>query len=429
MRRHAIVLAVLLGTAAGVPPGTSAQPPPPGPLTLDELVERGLAENPELRAARTEIEAAKGRLRQAGLRPNPMLDLSGTLSVLGPDNSQMIGLSWPLDLGGRKDARVSVGERELAVKQAQVADRERRLAADIRVKAGEVLAAARNLTVIDDLIAANRETQRLISRRVAGGAAPALDEQLLLVEITRLEAQRAGQVGRLESLRLQLMPLVGLSPASPFTVADSIERAIAVPPQDDTLTRALERRPDLRMARLEERLGEARVDKERAEGRYDASVFTQYQRQDTGFDLMGTDAAGRSRPIQAVFHMVTFGVSITLPVRNRNQGNVTAARAELEGAQRRREATDLMVRQEVASAYAQHEATARAEDIYGRQVLGTARRNLDVIRRSYQLGRGSLLDVIAEQRRLIELEMGYTDVLKQRWDAAVDVQRALGAAR
>ncbi|MBI3628862.1 MAG: TolC family protein [Candidatus Rokubacteria bacterium] len=88
-----------------------------------------------------------------------------------------------------------------------------------------------------------------------------------------------------------------------------------------------------------------------------------------------------------------------------------------------------MVRQEVASAYAQHEAAARAEDIYGRQVLGTARRNLDVIRQSYQLGRGSLLDVIAEQRRLIELEVGYTDVLKQRWDAAVDVQRALGAAR
>ncbi len=429
MRRHAIVLAVLLGTAVGVPPGTSAQPPAPGPLTLDELVERGLVENPELRAARTEIEAAKGRLRQAGLRPNPMLELSGTQNVTGPDNMQMIGFSWPLDLGGRKDARVSVAERELAVKQAQVADRERRLAADIRVKAGEVLAAARNLTVIDDLIAANREIQRLISQRVAEGAAPALDEQLLLVEIVRLEAQRAGQVGRLESLRLQLMPLVGLSPASPFTVADSIERAIAVPPQDDTLTRALERRPDLRMARLEESLGEARVDKERAEGRFDASLFTQYQRQNTGFDLMGTDAAGRSRPIQDVFHMVTFGVSVTLPVRNRNQGNVTAARAELEGAQRRREATDLMVRQEVASAYAQHEAAARAEDIYGRQVLGTARRNLDIIRQSYQLGRGSLLDVIAEQRRLIELEIGYTDVLKQRWDAAVDVQRALGAAR
>jgi cobalt-zinc-cadmium efflux system outer membrane protein len=429
MRPHAIVLAVLLGTTALAPPQSDAQAPAGGGLTVDELVARGLAENPELRAARTEVEAAKGRLRQAGFRPNPTLDLSGSRNAAGPDTMQTVGLSWPLDLGGRKDARVSVAERELAVRQAQVADRERRLAAEIRMKAGEVLAAARNLKITDELIAANRETRQLIARRVAEGAAPALDEQLVLVEITRLEAQRAGQAGRLESLRYQLMPLVGLTPAATLEVAESIESLVRLPERADAPARALEQRPDLRMARLEERVAGARVEKERAEGRYDASLFAQYQRQDTGFDLMGTDAAGRSRPIQDVFHTVTFGVSIILPVRQQNQGNIAAARAELEGAQRRREATDLVVRQEVASAYAQYDAAERAGDIYARQVLSTARRNFGVVRQSYDLGRVSLLDVIAEQRRLIELEMGYTDVLKQRWDAAVDVQRAVGTIR
>lgn len=429
MRQHAVVLALLWGAAALAPPGLEAQAPASGPLTVDELVVRGLADNPDLRAARTEVEAAKGRQRQAGFRPNPTLDLSGTQNVAGPDNMQMIGVSLPLDLGGRKDARVSVAERELTVKQAQVGDRERRLAADIRMKAGEVLAAARNLKITDDLIAANQETQKLIARRVAEGAAPALDEQLVLVEITRLEAQRAGQGGRLESLRLQLLPLVGLIPSAPVEVAGSVEEAIGVPERADAVARAVEERPDLRMARLEESLAGARVEKERAEGRYDASLFAQYQRQDTGFDLMGMDAAGRFKPIQDVFHMVTFGVSIVLPVRQQNQGNIAAARADLEGAQRRREATDLVVRQEVASAYAQYDGAARAAAIYARQVLNTARRNFDVVRKSYDLGRVSLLDVIAEQRRLIELEMGYTDVLKQRWDAAVDVQRAVGSAR
>jgi len=429
MHQCAVVLALLLGAVALAPPWIEAQVPASGPLTVDELVVRGLAENPELRAARTEVEAAKGRLRQAGFRPNPMLDLSGTQNVAGPDNMQMIGLSWPLDLGGRKDARVSVAEQELVVKQAQVADRARRLAADIRMKAGEVLAAARNLKVTEDLIAENRKTQKLIARRVAEGAAPALDEQLLLVEITRLEAQRAGQAGRFESLRFQLMPLIGASPSAPLEISETIERAFGLPERAQAVTRALEQRPDLRMAQLEERLAAARVDKERAEGRYDASLFAQYQRQDTGFDLMGMDAAGRSRPIQDVFHMVTFGVSILLPIRQQNQGNIAAARADLEGAQRRREAADLVVRQEVASAYAQYDGAERAGDIYAKQVLSTARRNFGVVRQSYELGRGSLLDVIAEQRRLIELEMGYTDVLKQRWDAAVDVQRAVGSVR
>jgi len=57
-----------------------------------------------------------------------------------------------------------------------------------------------------------------------------------------------------------------------------------------------------------------------------------------------------------------------------------------------------------------------------------ARRNLDVVRQSYELGRGSLLDVIAEQRRFIDVETGYTDVLKQVYDAAVEVERAVGVS-
>ena len=48
---------------------------------------RALAENAELQAARAEIDAAQGRLRQAGLRPNPMLDLGVQQSVTGPDNN------------------------------------------------------------------------------------------------------------------------------------------------------------------------------------------------------------------------------------------------------------------------------------------------------------------------------------------------------
>jgi len=398
-------------------------------IGVEELVGRGIEVNPELRAARTEVDAARGRLLQAGFRPNPMLDLNGSKNVAGPDNMQMIGISWPLDLGGRKDARVAVAARELAVSQARVADRERQLAAEIRMKAGELFAAKRNLQITDNLLTINRDAQRLVSRRVREGAAPALDESLLLVEITRLEAQRAGQAGRVEALRLGLARLIGLPPASPPEVSGDLELVQAPPDRESALTLALERRPDLRMATLEENLARARVDKERAEGRFDASLVAQYQRQETGFDLMGMNGAGNFKPIMDVFHMVTFGVSITLPVRHQNQGNVAASLADVEGARQRREATDLLVRQEVISAYAQHDAIAQATGIYAKQVLTGARGNFDVVRQSYQLGRVGLLDVIAEQRRLIELEMGYTEVLKQQWDAVVDLQRSIDTTR
>jgi cobalt-zinc-cadmium efflux system outer membrane protein len=81
----------------------------------------------------------------------------------------------------------------------------------------------------------------------------------------------------------------------------------------------------------------------------------------------------------------------------------------------------------VAAAFTQHEAAERALDIYTRGVLEVARQNLEVIRKTYQLGRATLLEVITEQRRYIDIEMGYTEALQQAYNAAVDIERAVGA--
>jgi outer membrane protein, heavy metal efflux system len=61
-------------------------------------------------------------------------------------------------------------------------------------------------------------------------------------------------------------------------------------------------------------------------------------------------------------------------------------------------------------------------------VREVARQNLEVVRQSYGLGRLPLLEVIGEQRRYIEVENGYTESLKQVYDAAVEIERATGAA-
>ena len=150
-------------------------------------------------------------------------------------------------------------------------------------------------------------------------------------------------------------------------------------------------------------------------------------RQDFGYGgLSGLTATGATRSIQDVFHYFGGGVTITLPVRNRNQGNVAAAVAETRAAERRQDALRLMIVQKVESAFAQHEGALRSLDIYERGVRDVSRRNLDVVRQTYQLGRTSLLDVVAEQRRYIEIETGYTDALRQLYDAAVEVRRAVG---
>jgi outer membrane protein, heavy metal efflux system len=399
-------------------------------VTVDELVARALAESPDVLAARADADAAKGRLVQAGLRPNPTVELGGQ-KALGTDNNVMVGLSIPLDLNRRKEGRVGVAEREVEMKRFQVTDRERRLRADVRMKAAEVLAARRDLEVTDDLLRRNREALNLVGERARRGAVPPLEENLLLVEVNRLDAGRRMLESRVEVLTLQLKALTAWPAEAPLTLTGDLGGP--PPPTIDrqaAVAQALAQRADLRAAQADAAMARAKIAKEQAEGRWDASFSVNYQRQDFGFaGLSGLTDRGGTRPIQDVFHYFGGALTITLPVRNQNQGNVAAARAEAAAAERRIELTVLTVRQEIQAAFTQYEATQRSLEIYARGVRDVARQNLDVVRQTYQLGRGTLLDVITEQRRYIDIEMGYTDALKQVYNAAIEIERAAGTAR
>src|SRR5436309_9913217 len=114
---------------------------PSGGMTADEAAARALSVNGELLAMRKEVEAARALVRQAGARANPRLDVSGAKAVGMPDNQLMVEGNWPLELGGRRAARVRVAERVVEVREAALQDRERAVAAEVRAKFGEALAA------------------------------------------------------------------------------------------------------------------------------------------------------------------------------------------------------------------------------------------------------------------------------------------------
>ncbi len=294
MRRGRSLLLVLWVGTIGFTPcmGQAAEPRGGWDLSIDELVERALTENPELRATRAEVEAAQGRLLQAGLRPNPVLDLGVQHSVTGPDNNFMVGVTLPLDLNGRKAGRLGVAERELALKQGQVAERERTLRAEVRLKAGELLAARRNLRISEELLGANRQALSLVQARVRRGSAPSLEENLMLVEVNRLDATHEIIESRVEVFRLQLSTLLGLEPESLLSVRGDLRLSPVRLTRDEGLSHALATRPDLMAARAEAAMAGAKVRKEEAEGRWDASVNVGYMRQDFGYDLNGL--TGRS---------------------------------------------------------------------------------------------------------------------------------------
>jgi outer membrane protein, heavy metal efflux system len=422
-----LVFVGLLGLSLVAPRMLAAQAPRgPGDVTVDALVVHALADNLELQAAHAEVDAAQGRVRQAELRPNPMLDLGVQDNVTGTDTNLTVSVTLPLDLGGRKAGRVGVAARTLEMKRAQALDRARRLRAEVRMKAGEVLAAQRNLQFIEELLRVNCDALSLLRTRVERGAAPPLEESLLRVEVNRLEASRHVLASQVQVLTLRLKALVGLTPDAALALRDDLHAAPPPFDLDAGLTRALATRADVMIAQAEEAMAGAMILKERAEGRWDASVNVGYMRQRFGFMLNGLAERGEPRPIDDVFHYVGGGVTVMLPVRNRNQGNIAAALAEARAAEHRLAAIQLAIRQEVTAAFTQYEATHRALAIYTQGVRAVARQNLEVVRKTYELGRTTLLDLIAEQRRYIDIETGYTEALKQAYDATVEIERAVG---
>ncbi len=395
-------------------------------MTVDEAVTYALAHNGELEAARKEIDAAKARSRQARLRANPKVDLEGTRQIPpGKDNSVMATAMLPLELGGRRSTRIAVAEREVEVREREVANRERLLAGEVRMKFGEALAQAMKLSFTDELVEANQQSFNLIAAKVMEGATPPLEQNMALVELNRLRSMRESLAGKIEVLLFELRNLIGIPPEQPLRLKGDFEHLIdQLPSVSEATEQALRERPDVQSFKANETLAAARIDQARAEGRLDASLTAGYQRMNSSFPVFGVNEHGQLQPVQDVFHFLKFGVSLDLPVRNKNQGAIEAALADAAAAKSRREFSELTVRREVAAAYAQYDRAVRAEEIFRLGAREPAKANLDVVRQTYELGSKTLLDFISEQRRFIELENDFIDAQLAVYSARVEIARA-----
>jgi outer membrane protein, heavy metal efflux system len=417
----------LAATAAAQDPATATRYlDPAAGLTVAQAIAEGLRQEPGLREARTGIEAARGERRQAALRPNPSVSGERREELAGGDNKTMIAVDLPLDLF-RRGARVAVADRTIAVMERTLEDRERLLAADIRDRIGAALAAARRLDLLDGLVEALRRTVDLLDARVREGAAPPIDRDVASVDLQRLRASRELAIGQADAAFAALKPLLGLPAQSPLKLRASIEDAVALDSPSAPVASAP--RADVLEAEAQVAAAEARVAQARQEAKPDVGVFASYMRMDSSFPQTAFGSAGVPEPIHAIFHNVAGGVRVAVPIFNRNQGSLAAARARSAGAADVLEARRLAAGAEVAAAQAREAAARRAVAVYSTDARTLARRNLDVVRETYLLGRATLFDVLNEQRRYLDFESGYTDALAEAFAARTALQRATGVVR
>lgn len=418
------------GTAASttaVSPAVARYYDPAQGVSSSDLVRRALASNGELAAARLDIERARARLRQASLRSNPTVDFeqtTGRFTGSAGESETSVGVAVPLEIGGKRRRRIEAARIEIEASEAEVADRSRRLAGEVLALHAEALAALRELEITQDLSDIDQRTTAVVQARVNEGDSAPIELNLLRVEVERLRSRRALVEGRLRGALLRLKSLASIPADEPLRLREGLDRpTLPRPPAslDAAVDIALRTRPDVRLARLTEEAAQAGLRLARAEGRPEVTAFTKYTVSRGVFD---------DTPVGVLTDkdkLLSFGVSVSVPLFNKNQGAKAEAAVVVTQARTRREFLEQVVRSEVADAFARYEAARDALHVFEQGVLARSKENIRVIRSAYEIGAFSVTELLSEQRRLVDSQREYTEALSEQYKALADLQQAMGA--
>lgn len=417
--RSRAVLCVSLGLAAnGVP--DQARPEPQA-LTIRSAAEEALEANPELRSARHAVEAARGRLLQAGLAPNPELSLGASSDFAFAsegERDQDVSISQRFPIAGRLARARAVERVEVDLASAEVRDFERMLIADVQGSVVRLLALERTLAAREGVIDAVRRLVETSELRLRAAQVSEADVGLLAIDLASLEQeQRLDALDRAtEAARLNR--LLHRPPATPVVVAGDVAAPIlAARSPAELAATALDRRPDLLRLRLEAERARASASLARAEIWEDWGVEARYDRTRGTLDVAGSEVVDRDQ-------LLGLSLQVPLPLWNRNQGRIAEAISLERQAGSRREALERRVHEEIEATSHRVEALGQVARLYGDTVLPRAERTVTLLARGYREGLTPISDLVQAEQQLADASLAYARTLGELRQAEVELEAA-----
>ncbi len=415
--RPFFALAVLLTVA-----GAYAQEATPTALTLREALLRAADRNPSLLAQGYEERAAEALIEQAGLRPNPTLDVglenfAGTGAVQGVRGLEAtVQASQTLERGGKRAKRVALAGREREAAAAAFAVRRAEVLSASALAYLETLAAQQRVMLAAEPLKLARETVSSVELRVSAGAASPAESARARAALAASQADFARAEAGLAAARAALAATWGGEPTEAATVTGLL-RVPAELPAHDALLAKLAAHPRLELQQSVIAGRRAALELERAQASQDVTVSGGVR-----FLRDGSDAA------------FVAGVSMPIPFRNKNQGNIRAARETLAGAEQGVRAVEVELRAEFTAAWQALAAAHSAAQSLRRDALPATEEAYAAVRRAYEQGQLPLIDVLDAQRALValrkdllETEIAYASALT-RAEALTDASFAAVSA-
>lgn len=399
------------------PPAPVAQPrgdlpnliprdgPLPANLTLERALEEAEARSPAINATRAQVTAAQARLRQAGFRPNPELsveleDVLGTGDLSGLRSAQLtVAVNQRLDFGGRRAARQAAARAAISVADLNLLIARADLARSVRQQFATALAARERLEIATENESRARELARIAQILVDAGREPPLRALRARAAATQASANLRAVAAEEAVARSTLASLFGVEEA-PASIAGSLGSTTA------QLIRP-EQALEVRLAQAELALSQANLQQQLAARRLDPAV-----------------GVGIRRNQEVDDQAFVAGFSVPLQIRDRNQGNITAARAEITAAEAR-----LAGALATAGARANNASISlSAADIRVRALeaagIPEAREALRLAELSYRAGKIALLELIDAQNALTSAEADLVEARLARAQAAAELIRA-----
>ena len=383
------------------------------PMTVESFIDLADKTNPTLAQAQRNVDRSNQQARQIGLPPDPIVGYSAD-EIRGGSfggGEQGAFFSQEFVLGHKLALRRDIFRAEGRSNELAVEIQRARVHNDVGRAFFDALAAQQSVVVHDRLLKVALDTDTNAHELERIGQADASDV---------LNAEIAAEEAKVEFVNAQRMFLAAFTRLATFAGQTSLNPhplagSLVEPPQldaEEMVVADMHESPAVKQAQANVALGEARVKSAKREKVPNLNLKA-------GEWRSGEDLGVSNTPV-GFMSFVEAGVQ--LPLWNRNQGNVEAARVELERANQDVTRTQLLTRNR-AEPYAQQYQTARfTAERYRTEVLPRARRAYQLEVTKYQQMGQSYPHVLTAQHMLFTLQLRYIQALDEEWQAAIALQ-------
>ncbi len=377
------------------------------PLTMEAAIRLALEANPTIAAARREIEATEAQILQGSLRPNP--GFSYTAENAGRiSRSSSAQVDVPIERGDKRAARVEAAQRGRDVAVSDLSGRQLKVRAAVMAAFFDVLAAQELTALAQDSVGLARRATDIAGKRVVAGKVSPVEETKARVAEAGARVALTQAQSELRNARRRLASLWGN--ASPrFSEAQGNVDLLPAMPARESIEQRLGTSPLIQRAQFELERRKSLVNVEQSKTIQDFTVSVGVQRRE-----------------ESQHEQMRFGISIPIPLYNRNQGNL------LEALRREDKARDELVGTRIALASDAYQVMERLDarrqeaELLRTEVVPGAKSAYDAATIGFENGKFSFLEVLDAQRTFFSAKSQYLNALAAVHRAVTDLEGILG---